>query len=112
MTSGTNGIDDSRPPRSLAEHRRPTAVAGWLRTDSAHELSYRQAARLLAPWPRALEHPDTPDWVVAKTVHVGFIGGTDTVQRASSTPDVAPGPNDVVVLWGTGGGHLGHETVR
>jgi len=35
------------------------------RTDSAHELSYRQAARLLAPWPRALEHPDTPDWVVA-----------------------------------------------
>jgi len=82
------------------------------RTDSAHELGYRQAARLLAPWPRALEHPDTPDWVVAKTVHVGFIGGTDPVHRASSTPDVAPGPNDVVVLWGVGGGHLGHETVR
>jgi len=82
------------------------------RTDSAHELSYRQAARLLAPWPRALEHPDTPDWVVAKTVHVGFIGGSDPAHPASSTPDVAPGPNDVVVLWGTGGGHLGHETVR
>jgi len=30
MASGTHGRDDSRPPRSLAEHRRPTAVAGRL----------------------------------------------------------------------------------
>ncbi len=82
------------------------------RTDTAHELAYRQATRLVAPWPSRLEHPGTPDWVLAKTDHVGFVWGTEHDVPHLASQFVEPGPDDVVVLWGAGGGHLDHDAVR
>jgi hypothetical protein len=98
------------------------------RDDAAHTLAYRQAARLLAPWPAELEDPATPDWVLERTEHVGFVGPSSSTpttttpvcvqfpvdhptgiraQTERSAPIVGvPGPSDVVVLWGRGGGSL------
>ena len=99
------------------------------RLDAAHELAYRSAAMLLAPWPEELEAPDIPTWLAHKTVYTGFVhaapdriadvepedtsGMTDTPDTSTgATPgddgcEDDPGADDVVVLWGTGGGALG-----
>ncbi len=82
------------------------------RIDTAHEFAYRQADRLLAPWPDRLEHPETPDWVLAKTDHVGFVWGAGDDERHQDDELPEPGPNDVVVLWGAGGGSMDHEAIR
>ncbi|MEP2371108.1 glycosyltransferase [Ilumatobacter sp.] len=78
-----------------------------VRTDGPHLMAYRSARRLLAPFPSELEHRDTPAWVTRKTEYAGFIGGGP---HGPTTPPPAPssnpGPDDVVVLWGTGGGQL------
>jgi len=66
------------------------------RDDPAHQLGYRIAAALLAPYPAALEHPATPAHVLDRTVHAGFVG---------PEPDGrpwAPCPDRVVVAWGRG----------
>lgn len=69
------------------------------RTDPAHDLAHRIASRVLAPFPPELEHASTPDWVLAKTVHSGFV-------TAPSSPPVAPrtdgGTPRVLVVWGQG----------
>lgn len=73
------------------------------RADDAHRLGHRIAERLIAPWPEALEDPDTPSWIVDKTDHVGFIAQRPSVDAEPPSANLA-GPDDIVVLWGAGGG--------
>ena len=75
------------------------------RTDPAHQAAYSSAQRLIAPFPVELEHALTPEWVVAKTDHVGFVGGPPPHSRMDESSDV-PTADDIVVLWGTGGGRF------
>ena len=83
------------------------------RTDAAHELAYRSAVRLLAPFPRDLEHPSTPSWVIAKTDYAGFITDDGDPDRAPIDPDTPiPDPCDVVILWGAGGGELSERDIE
>lgn len=77
------------------------------RTDPAHEMAYQSARCLLAPFPPQLEHPSTPAWIRQKTAYAGFIGGGNDETTASCGPSVStPGPDDIVILWGAGGGEL------
>lgn len=73
------------------------------RTDRPHAAAYSSAERLIAPFPVELEHPSTPEWVVERTDHVGFLVAT-TLDTGSDRPSGVPSSDDVVVLWGTGGG--------
>lgn len=82
------------------------------RIDEAHVAAYSSARRLLAPFPTELEHAGTPEWVVAKTDYAGFV--SLDVRATATTADAPacgfdgprPGRDDVVVLWGRGGGEL------
>ncbi len=77
------------------------------RTDGPHLMAYRSARRLLAPFPSQLEHRDTPAWITQKTEYAGFIGGGGhDVATPPADPASAPDADDIVVLWGTGGGGL------
>ena len=88
----------------LAGHRSVVVRQHGDRDDPVHAQAYRGARALLAPWPEVLEDPRTPAWVVDKTVHAGFV---EPRRAARPDPDVAvAGPDDVVVLWGRGGGAL------
>jgi predicted glycosyltransferase len=76
------------------------------RTDAAHRLAFGSAVRLLAPFPAEFETSTDPV-TVAKTDHVGFISPPDLPADACPSPVTA---EDVVVLWGRGGGHIpGHR---
>lgn len=84
------------------------------RSDLAHELAYRSAKALLAPFPPELEHPDTPAWIRDKTRYAGIITGRSTpaaAANAESRRSERVGPDDVVILWGTGGGTLDESFV-
>jgi len=65
------------------------------RTDRPHLEAFRSAAAVLAPFPEALESPQTPDWVRAKTVYAGLLG--DTAPARVDTGD------DIAVVFGRGG---------
>lgn len=65
------------------------------RTDRPHLEAFRSAAAVLAPFPEALEAPQTPDWVRAKTVYAGFLGDT--------APDRVSMDEDIAVVFGRGG---------
>ena len=43
------------------------------RDDTPHVNAYQGALALIAPYPQALESKHTPDWVVAKTLYLGFL---------------------------------------
>ena len=75
----------------------PTLVVrlAGTRTDRPHLEAFRSAARLLAPFPEALEGVGVPDWVRAKTQYAGFLGAPP--QPASQAGD------DIVVVFGRGG---------
>lgn len=75
----------------------PTIVVrlAGTRTDTPHLEAFRSAARLIAPFPEALDGAGVPDWVRAKTFHAGFLG-------ASTTRAEMPG-TDIVVVFGQGG---------
>ncbi len=83
------------------------------RSDDAHILGYRVANRLLAPWPIELEDPSTPQWIIDKTDHIGFVWTEFSYSETESTPTAVAevGPCDVVVLWGSGGGTLSDVAV-
>lgn len=66
-----------------------------LRTDTPHLEAFRAAERIVAPFPEALEEPETPDWVRRKTVYAGFLG--------DEAPNAGPRSRDIVVLLGRGG---------
>ncbi len=65
------------------------------RTDTPHLEAFRSATRVLAPFPEALESPETPDWVRAKTFYAGFLG--------PSVPRAIPESDDIAVVFGRGG---------
>jgi len=73
------------------------------RSDDPHRMAYQSAERLIAPWPPELEHPGTPRWVLDKTDHVGFVQAS---RRSDRSKHERPRADDVVVLWGRGGGTL------
>lgn len=65
------------------------------RFDAAHELAYATASRLLAPYPEALEEPDTPTVWRTKTCYAGslsrYAGQSFAVQRKPGTVTVIAG---------------------
>jgi hypothetical protein len=65
------------------------------RTDQPHLEAFRSADRVLAPFPKVLETPGTPDWVKAKTFYAGFLG--------VDAPSGGPAGDDIVVVFGRGG---------
>lgn len=92
----------------------PTVVVRQLgrRDDFAHELAFRTAQRLLAPWPRELEDDAVPAWIMDKTDHVGYIRSGSTCGRSSGNDPLDVRESDVVVLWGTGGGGLSQRVIN
>ena len=68
------------------------------RVDLPHLEAFRAAEGLLAPFPAALDHPATPDWVRRKTLYLGFVGSR-SIEGAAPTDD-----GGIVVLCGRGGG--------
>ena len=80
----------------------PTVVVrlAGTRTDQPHLEAFRSAARILAPFPAALDGAGVPDWVRAKTVYAGFLGAA-----AQAPPEAS---RDIVVVFGRGGagGHV------
>ena len=75
----------------------PTVVVrlAGTRTDQPHLEAFRSAARILAPFPAALDGAGVPDWVRAKTVYAGFLGAA-----AQAPPEAS---RDIVVVFGRGG---------
>ncbi|GGJ91766.1 hypothetical protein [Pseudomonas matsuisoli] len=67
------------------------------RDDGPHRQAYAMATRLLAPYPRAMEGETTPDDVIAKTDHVGW------VSRYSPEVANASQRGRVLVINGRGG---------
>jgi UDP-N-acetylglucosamine--N-acetylmuramyl-(pentapeptide) pyrophosphoryl-undecaprenol N-acetylglucosamine transferase len=95
----------------------PTVVVRQLgrRDDLAHELAYRTAQRLVAPWPRDLDDEAVPTWIRDKTDHVGYVRPHRTPcdqVAASEEKSLDVRESDVVVLWGTGGGGLPQRVVN
>lgn len=75
----------------------PTLVVrlAGTRTDRPHLEAFRSAARLLAPFPEALDGAGVPDWVRAKTHYAGFLG--------APAQTGAEAGEDIVVVFGRGG---------
>ena len=85
------------------------------RSDPAHRLGYATARRLIAPFPVELDDSRDEE-LLARTTHVGFVRPTDaSTPTPGSRVDRAGlrdvGPDDVVVLWGRGGGHLSGRSI-
>ena len=78
------------------------------RTDAPHELAYRAAGHIVAPWPQALYEPPWLREHSPKTTYVGGISRFDGRERTRRAPDDHPG---VLVLNGTGGADLDIDTV-
>lgn len=71
------------------------------RDDAAHELAYRLASVVVAPWPRAVYDPPHLHPYAAKTVYAG------AVSRFDGRPPAGDGqPRRLVTLSGSGGGAL------
>jgi len=64
------------------------------RDDAPHLAAFRAARALLAPYPAALEGADTPEWVLGRTFHAGFL-----TQSRAATRD----GRDIAVVFGRGG---------
>lgn len=84
---------------------RLAGIAPWVvrqhgdRTDRAHRNAYDVATGLIAPFPADLEHRTTPNEIRDRTTYVGFV-----VAPAEDVATPRSRPDDVVVLWGAGGG--------
>jgi len=70
------------------------------RDDEPHRQAYRAAARLLAPWPRALDRGASDAWAR----HTTWTGGFSRLQ--GRPPQEPPGDGSVVLLGGRGGGEV------
>jgi predicted glycosyltransferase len=68
-----------------------------LRDDAAHRLAYDSASALLAPYPAAMESSHTPQWLLAKTTHSGWLS------RFASALPAAPQTGQVLIITGHGG---------
>lgn len=72
------------------------------RDDAAHELAYRLAALVVAPWPREVYDPPHLHPFAARTVYAGALSRFDTVPAPADVP--LPPTRRLVVLAGSGGG--------
>lgn len=73
------------------------------RGDAAHEMVFRAAVRLLAPFHRDLDDPATPRWIVDKTIYLP--GLTTAAPRARVAEPV------VLVVAGAGGADFDGERI-
>jgi UDP-N-acetylglucosamine--N-acetylmuramyl-(pentapeptide) pyrophosphoryl-undecaprenol N-acetylglucosamine transferase len=84
------------------------------RDDPAHELAFRSARLLVAPWPAELDDDAVPAWIRDKTDYVGYVRSDEPACRShgrtAESLDVRA--TDVVVLWGRGGGRLSTRTLN
>ncbi|MGZ8803669.1 MAG: glycosyltransferase [Microbacterium sp.] len=80
------------------------------RDDDAHELGYRSATTIIAPWPRALLKPGHLAAMKEKTVFTGGISRFEGRMEAPRLPVEARGP-DVVLLGGRGGSGVSAATI-
>jgi hypothetical protein len=69
------------------------------RWDSAHMEAYRCALFLYAYYPQEFESPETPDWVVDKTLYAGFI--TDKTYNCKKSNNSSY--DELIVIQGSGG---------
>lgn len=113
-------LDEARPGAMVVDVSVETALTCRLagiptiivrqhgdRTDPAHRLAYATAHRLIAPFPAQFDSSTDPD-VKAKTNFVGFIAPLSAITpTAHDVQQVEVGPDDAVIIWGAGGGHLG-----
>lgn len=67
------------------------------RDDAAHRLAYDSASALLAPYPAAMEAPDTPQWLRDKTTYSGWLS------RFAEAPAATPRAGRVLIITGQGG---------
>lgn len=77
------------------------------RNDAGHHAAYEGCVGLLAPYAAALEQPERPDWLRAKTFHAPAIGvAAANVDRATARARLGldPAAEIIVVLTGAGGG--------
>lgn len=87
----------------------PTAVVRQhgRRDDAAHEMCYRNASLLLAPYPEWLEDRWVPQWMRERTVYTGGFSRGDARTPRQADPQPLPageeGRRVVVVLTGAGG---------
>ena len=77
-----------------------------VRDDAAHRLAYESASALLAPYPSAMESPDTPPWVRAKTTYSGWLS------RHAGAPSANPQAGRVLVITGHGGTGLSAQILE
>ncbi len=77
------------------------------RQDPAHVAAFQSATSLLAPYPRAWEEPETPNWVKKKTFYAGgFSRLNDQTLSQSDAKEIASmstHQKHVVVMTGFGG---------
>ncbi|TQR83518.1 UDP-N-acetylglucosamine--N-acetylmuramyl-(pentapeptide) pyrophosphoryl-undecaprenol N-acetylglucosamine transferase [Mycobacterium hodleri] len=78
------------------------------RTDDPHELVYRAADHIVAPWPQKLYEPPWLAQHSQKTTYVGGISRFDGRRRPKSSQRDRP---SILVLNGSGGADLTTETV-
>lgn len=78
------------------------------RSDPGHRAAYAGAVGLLAPYSPALECPDRPEWMTAKTIYAGgigvdvsLIGPKDSARRKLGLSE----DTELVVVLGGGGGN-------
>lgn len=76
------------------------------RTDEPHELAYRAATKIIAPWSQSFYDPEWLHPYAAKTSYVGAISRFDGRPRESTSTDPT-----VVVLGGAGGTALSTSDV-
>ncbi|MCW8308648.1 hypothetical protein AruPA_16555 [Acidiphilium sp. PA] len=72
------------------------------RSDVAHEMVFRAAHRLIAPFHQDLDDPATPAWVVDKTIYLPGLTAAAPVARAN-------GPRVLVVAGAGGTGYDGER---
>lgn len=78
------------------------------RADLGHRSAYQSALGLLAPYDAALEQPERPDWMLAKTRHFGGLGIDATaLDRAEARRRLGLAHDADIVLVIAGGGGTG-----
>ena len=73
------------------------------RDDAVHQLAYRLADRIVAPWPGEL---DRPAWLEPHADKVVFTGGIPSFDADAATEPERRGGRRVLLLGGTGGTSL------
>jgi len=81
------------------------------RDDAAHQLGYRTATTIVAPWPRAMLRPSHLEPVADKTVYTGGISRYEGRVRPAASRTAAE-RRDVVVLGGRGGSSVSSVAVE